>query len=139
MGSTDLAGTVTIAEDVTFTDGVPASGIHMTLTGEDNQSLKGATTISKNDFWVITSIQYSVLRQASANVDFKLQVRNKGGVFKTKHSSSVSNGSGSFEKQFEFAPIIVPPNSDVRVLATSNANSTVVDVHIDGVLASIIR
>lgn len=137
-GSTNFAGTIYIAKDVTFTNGVPASDISATINSSDNQTLKAATTISKNDYWIITDVQFSVRRQQTANVDFKIQVREKGKVFRTFLTAAVSNTSGSYQAQLS-TPLIIRPNSDVRVMATSSANTTQVDAIIDGYLAAIVN
>jgi hypothetical protein len=136
--STDFAGTVAFSKDVSYSTGTPASDIHMTIDVGNNQSLKAATTISKNDYWVISTVTFSVNRQQTANVDFKLQARLKGSVFRTLLTAAVSNGSGSFQKIL-VTPIIVPPNTDIRIMATSSANTTQVDAVMDGYLASVIN
>lgn len=135
-GSTDFAGTVSVSKDVAYTNGVPASDVHLTVAGADNQSLKAATSISQNDYWVITSGYFAVKRSATAIVDFKVQVKLKGQVWRTQLTATVSNSSGGTIVPLD-TPIIIPPNSDVRVLATSTANSTQVDAYVDGILAII--
>jgi len=123
-GSTDFAGTVTV-----YTNG---GDTHLTASGSNNQSLKCSTTTSSNDYWIITGFDVAVNRSNIANVDFKLQVRESGGVFRTQYFTSQANGGSYFT--FD-QPLIVKPNSDVRVQATSNAASTSVGSSIHGYLA----
>lgn len=135
-GSTDFAGSVYVYEDDTVTNGVPqtASKIHLRSDGSNNQSLKCATSLSQNDYWLLTSFVCSVNRQNSRSVDFKLQTRDSGGVFRTKRTLAVHSNSGS--REIQFRPfLIVKPNSDVRVLATSSGASTQVDAQLQGMLA----
>lgn len=137
-GATDFAGTVYVAKDVTFTDGVPASGIAITIVGADNQTLKAATSISKNDYWVIVELVFSVERSVTAVVDFKLQVRLKGKTWRTQLPVTVTSNTGTLYMDLSSAPIIVPPNSDVRVIATTDTLNTIVSALMAGPLASVI-
>jgi len=125
-GSTDFAGTVTV-----YTNG---GDTHLTASGSDDQSLKCATTISSTDYWIITGFDVAVNRSNVANVDFKLQVMESGGVFRTQYFTSQANGGSYFT--FD-QPLIVKPNSDVRVQATSNAANTSVVSSIHGYLATV--
>lgn len=125
-GTTDFAGTVTV-----FVNG---GDTHLSTSGSNNQSLKAATAISSQDYWVVNSWSCSVLRANAAIVDFKFQVSPVGGVFTTKGTCSVSRDAGTVLLTFD-PPIIVPKNSDVRVLATSSAANTQVDSTINGYLA----
>ena len=125
--STDLIGDVTIYEN--------GGDVHNEILAGAQQSLKGATSISQFDYWIISDWEYSVNRGSTAVVDFELQIREKGKVFRTVYTASSANGGAEIEfKQ----PIIVQKNSDVRVLATSNANMTNVTTAIHGWLAIII-
>lgn len=135
-GTSDFAGTVYVSRDVAYTLGVPASDIHLQTDGTNNQSLKAATSISQYDYWFIDSATFSVRRNTSAIVDFRVQMRPTTGVWRTQFVCSVSRDSGSFEKEFS-TPLIVPKNHDVRVLAVSSAVSTQVDAVLDGPLALI--
>jgi hypothetical protein len=58
-------------------------------------------------------------------------------VWRTRYFMSNSSDGGG--KLFQLEPcIIIPPNSDVRVLATSTINNVGVSASIHGVLASIV-
>lgn len=124
--STDFAGTITVEDSGTST--------HLTVDS-GNQSEKCATTLSSQDYWIVTRLTIGVERSNTANVDFQLQVRESGKVFRTISIIAGSNGSAYIKYDH---PIIVKPNSDVRVLATSNAASTSVNCTIHGFLAIII-
>ena len=126
-GSTNFAGTVTVY--------VNGGTTHLSSgTSGANQSLKCATTISSQDYWIITGLDINVEGSASANVDFSLQIRESGKVFRSRFTASTNN-TGRF---INFAqPIIVKPNSDVRVKGLSSVNNTVANATIFGYLAII--
>lgn len=136
-GSSNFAGTVYCFESGgTVTAGVPqtTADIHLQTDGVNNQSLKAATSISNQDYWIVTGLTCSVNRQNTRSVDFKLQLRLYGKTFRTIYPVSVSSNSGS--DYIEFNPcIIIPKNSDVRVQATSSGASTGVEAAIHGYLA----
>ena len=128
VDSTDFAGTITVEDNGTST--------HLTVT-EGNQSQKCATALSSVDYWIITNITGSVGRTTTAtSVDFFLQVREFGKVFRTIFEFTVTNTSGTYEHEFS-QPIIVPPNSDVRMRAASTGTNTIVGASINGYLAII--
>lgn len=135
--STDFAGSIYGYQTDTTTGGVPDtdSKVHLIVPQGENQSFKGATSLSSQDYWLITGISAAVNEKTSASVDVELQIREFGKVFRTQLNLSVeSAGTGSF-----FIPldpvIIAPKNSDVRMRAKSSAASTSVSARIKGYLA----
>lgn len=120
----DFAGNIEIYED--------GGDRHLFAPIGSNQSLKCATSLSSVDYWLVTQAVFEVKRNANAAVDFEIQVRLSGKVFRTIFFSSTNNTGKvvPFEQ-----PLIIPPNSDVRVLATSNTNSTSVGASLQGYLA----
>lgn len=128
VGATDLAGDVTVY--------INAGDDYITANGS-NQSAKCATTLSSVDYWLITSVVVSVKAGNNAVVDFELQIRDSGGVFRTVFTTSAGVGSGAVQVAFE-EPIIVPPNSDVRMVGTSDTATTKADASIHGQLAIIV-
>lgn len=136
-GSTAFAGTLYVFESGgTVTGGVPqtASDIHLNARADDQQSQKAATSTSKDDFLLITDWFGSVAKQTTASVDFQLQVREFGKIFRTKaYSSAHSQGS---DLNLTFRPfLIVPTNADIRIRASSSANSTAALSSFNGVFA----
>lgn len=127
--ATDFAGMVTVEDNGT--------SVHLsTGTNGSNQSLKCATATSQFDYWIVTGFMVSVNRANTAVVDFELQVRLPGKVFRTQYACSAARDSGTYKIDFE-QPIIIKPNSDIRVLATSSAANTAVQAAIHGYLAII--
>jgi len=128
--SSNLVGIVTVEDNT--------SGLtHITLSpsNNDNQSLKCSTTISKDDYWLITSIVFSIDdSNTGKDVVFKLKVRSQGGVFQTKFREAVSVNGGGQQIIFE-EPIIIRPNSDVYISAKPTSNNTAVSASIHGQMA----
>lgn len=136
--NTDLAGTVYVTEDDTYTAGVPdtATKVHLQTETGENQSEKCSTTISSQDYWILTSFSGDMLKKSAAFAEIELQIRRPGKVFRTVDIISCTDGGRGRQ---EFKPyIIVPKNSDVRLVARANAASTPIAGSIQGVLAIVI-
>ncbi len=126
--STDFAGTVKVYEN--------GGNDHLTTDGANNQSLKCATSLSSQDYWILTGMLVSVNRQNSRSADFKLKIREKGKVFRTRFSLNAHSNGGSVYVPFRPC-IIAKPNSDVEVTAVASGTSTVVEATLFGYLALI--
>ncbi len=137
--SSNFAGTVYVYEDTAITGGVPTdlTKAHLSTDGSNNQSLKCATSISSTDYWIVTSATFSVNRQNNRSVDFKVQVREFGKVWRTRFPFSAHSTGGGSTVAFD-PPLIIPKNSDMRVVATSSGTTTGVEVSLNGYLASIV-
>jgi len=129
--STDFKGTVTVRES----EGeVP----HIAADGTTNQSLKCATSLSQTDFWIISSLEVGVLTKKEAAVEFNLEVRGFGKVFRTVLQSAASSADGTSQLTLD-PPLIVPPNSDVRVRAKSSIEKEAeVVASLNGYLAGVL-
>lgn len=135
--SGELVGAVYVYEDVAVSGGVPttASAIHATIPAGRQQSFKAATTISNSDYMFITQVVGSVSKKTSATVDFVLQIRRAGGVFREQLPFAVDSG-GQASLALPLEPyLIVPKNADIRVAATSSVGSTEVTAAFMGHLA----
>ena len=135
----DLTGSIYLYEDTAIVAGVPTAGtkVHLIIDEGLNNSEKSATTISKDDYWLLTSFYGDCIEKASAFCIVYLEIRLKGGVFTNiiDISSTATGGRGihKFEPYF-----IVPPNSDIRMRASADNAGTDVIGGIQGVLMSII-
>lgn len=135
---TNFLGVVYCYEDSAITAGVPndLTTVHVSASSGTEQSLKAASTISKDDYYVVTSLILSVRRSVTATVDFELQIREKGKVFRTIFPATVSSSGGS--EQYDLDPvIIVKPNADFRVLCNTSTNNTIASAVINGYLGII--
>jgi hypothetical protein len=134
--STDLSGTVYIYEDDTVTAGVPQTSakIHLQSSGSNNQSLKASTSFSSVDYGLLTHFYANVNKKTAASVDFKMQIRLYGKVFRTVLLRSAhSTGAGLDLPVYPF--IIIPPNSDIRITAESDTANTSVSAGFNSLLA----
>lgn len=137
-----FAGDIFIYEDTTISAGVPSdfTKAHMEIRGTigDTQSFKAATTFSNSDYFICTGGFASIRRATAASVDFQFEVRRPGGVFRPVSRINL-NSSGAGFAQVQFDPyVIVPKNSDVRIVAATSANNTEVDATFQGYLAVVI-
>lgn len=91
---------------------------------------------STSDYWIIEAIQAEVLERNAANATIQFQVREVGGIWKTKKTLSASNNHIGETPESWF--YIVPPNSDVRLQARSDGASIAVAGNMFGRLATIL-
>lgn len=138
-GTTDIAGTVYFYVDGAITGGVPNTGstVKLIIPAGQNQSQKAATSISSIDYWIITSYYASVLEKVSAIADIQLQIRELGKTFRTRANIGVSSESGLVRLDLD-VPIIVPKNSDVRLVATASGTNIDISGGIVGYLALVL-
>ena len=132
---TATVGNVYVYENTALTGGVPddLSKAHILMKAGEEQSYKAATTFSNSDYFIMTNITAAVSKRTSGTVDFELQVRTAGGVFRPATRFSLGTGQ-SFTRTGE-PWYIVPKNSDVRVQATGSTTSLDVNASFDGFLA----
>jgi hypothetical protein len=111
------------------------------IINDRNQSEKCATSISYQDYYFITEMAAAVSRGgATAKVDAQIEVKEYGGVWRPVGPELELDTSSLLFSKMEFEPyIIVPKNSDVRMVATSTANGTFVTAFFNGILASIVQ
>ena len=134
-----FAGDFYVYEDDTVTGGVPqtADNIHMKILSGQTQSYKAATTFSDSEYAFVTRLIVSVNKKTSATVDFQLEVKAPGSVFRPRlRISAASTGSNTISVPFE-PYLIVPKNSDIRVQGVSSSSATEVDASFHCVLAKV--
>lgn len=139
-GATELVGAVYVYQDSAITAGVPddLTLAHAEIPAGDNQTFKAATTIDNADYFAVTKMDFGVARGggASVAVDFEVQIRRVGGVFRPVLTSTVTKEAGS--TSITALPyFVVPKNADIRVVATSSGTSTPVRAIFSGYLASV--
>ena len=126
-----ISGTITVTDSGT-------GNIHVTANVGDEQSLKAATTFSNNDYFALTEWTVGVSNKQAANVDFRLQVREAGKVFRTVSELTSSTGGGEGEIKYD-PPLIIKKNSDIRVIAISSiASDTAAYTLFKGYLAEVV-
>jgi hypothetical protein len=141
-GVADLVGDVYVYEDDTLSAGVPTTAalVHMVVKGTlgENQSFKAATSVSSDDYWVITQIYVAVLRKAAAQANFELQVKEDGKVWRSRNILSSSSSSAPNAISLS-PPIIIPSNSDVRVRVQASTAGVDCVAWVNGYLALVDR
>lgn len=123
----------------TVTAGVPqtAADIYLTMNPTDQQSNKGQASIAQDEYLILTQVGGFVRRQATAVMDFQLQWRELGTVFRTHLPFSASDTSATILSLDPY--LVVPKNSDIRIQANSSANSTAATAFFNGFYASVTR
>lgn len=127
-GATSFAGIVK-AIDSDF-----SSVVYVQAGGTFNRSQKAATSISQYDYWVLTKVYGSVLKKTSASVDFSLQSRESGGVSQEIYGFDGSSSAQNLPHDLD-PPIIIPSNSDVRLIGRASTSDVEVIGRISGWLA----
>lgn len=134
---TNLEGTIYSFQDDTLSAGVPQTDtkIHCIIPQGKNQSFKCATTISKDDYWILTGGTIGVGKKQTAAADFFLEIRLKGKVFRQRDVLTASTNGSSTVPTPIVPYLIVPPNSDVRVTCAASVAGTEVVASLTGYLA----
>jgi len=98
-GSTELVGPIYVYETDTSTAGVPdtPSKVHIMIAQGRQQSEKAATTISNDDYWVVTGFSGTVVEKVATAADIRLEVREKGGVFRIRDYVASSDGNSQMK------------------------------------------
>lgn len=137
-----LAGDVYVYEDTAIVAGVPSdlTKAHIKISGLTEgyqQSFKTATTFSNTDYFILTGFGVSVAKGNAAAVDFEIQVRNPGGLFRPMVRVS-ANSAGSTSVIEHFDPYkIIPKNYDIRIRALASTTNVPVNAYFTGYIAQI--
>lgn len=138
--TTDFAGTIYVYEDDTVVAGVPqtASKIHMQVVN-GNQSEKCSTSISKDDYLIVTSFTGYCFQKTAAVVEFIGEMRQVGTTNKVfRRVFATAGGEGQPTTVYFDPPAIIPKNYDIRVKARADSSNTDVGASFNGYFASII-
>ena len=123
-----------------FTGGKPDvdASVKCMITAGKNQSEKCATSLSSMDYWILTGVYAAVTRAGpqSAKADIDIEFREVGGVWRPLGLEMSVDQESKGSEPLPLKPYRwIPKNSDVRMVFTASENNTVVQGHIDGVLA----
>ena len=134
----NTVGTIYCYEDTPITSGVPTDSekVHCMINSTRNQSQKASTTISKNDYWLVTKLYGDILEKTASYADVVLEIRYKGKVFLNKIEVGTAANGGRIEHFFK-PLLVIPPNSDVRLTSTADGAGTTVSGGIQGYLGII--
>lgn len=132
--SSVAVGTIAFYEGGTRTD----ANTHLTISPGDIQSQKASTTISSQDYWLITGATLSVLEKTGAWAQGRIEIKpiTDANFFPITQWSGASDASGTVDILGPDGPfLIVPANHDVRISIKANAAGVDVAGGIIGVLA----
>lgn len=135
---TPLVGRITVYEDTAIVGGVPSdeTKVHLDIKAGFQSSFKAATTFSDEDYYILTGGFGSVSLKQDGTVDFFLEIREVGGVFREVAAISASSGS---PWQIDLDPaVVIPANADVRITGIANANNITAFASFKGYLAKVI-
>jgi hypothetical protein len=140
--TSNFSGDIYVYEDTAITAGVPSdlTKVHIKVVGTigDNQSFKAAMTVSNNEYFICTGGLASVRKQTAASVDFTLQVRPPGSMFRGVAEITL-NSTGSGFADIDFRPyVIIPKNYDIRIVVESDTNNAQVTGALQGYIAEVI-
>ena len=131
--SSPAVGTIYFYEGGTTTAGVPddLSTVHMIIPAGEMQSQKAATSISSNDYYIISGATATVLEKTSAWAQVRIEIKpvSESNYFPITEWVGVSDSSGSVPLIHNGDPfLIVPSNHDVRLAAKANTSG----IHVAG-------
>lgn len=116
--------------------------VHLVIPAGEIQSQKAQTSISAQDYWIITGATGSVLSKTAAWAQFRLEIKpvSETYFYPITQWIGVSDSSGTVPMIGAADPFaIVPANHDVRLVCQANQASTSVAGGFEGYLASIIN
>ncbi len=136
---TELLGAVHVYEDTPLVAGVPQdrTKVHAHIPQGFQQSFKAATTFSDGDYYIVTGGFGSVSNKQAASVDFYLEVRAAGKIFRQGAAVSASSTGGAWDIKLDPC-IIIPKNSDIRITCETSTQGAVVFGSFKGYLAKVI-
>ena len=137
--STELVGRVVVYENATLSGGIPTdvTKIHIDIPVGFQQSFKAATTFSNTDYFIMTELYGAVSLKQTAAVDFYLEMREAGKVFRQISCFTASSAGGNSDIKLDPA-IIIPKNADVRLRCETGTNNAVAFGIFKGYLAKVI-
>lgn len=129
------------SDGVTVTSGVPQTNtaVKCVMNAATNQSRKCATSISQFDYWFITQIGAAIDRSGGTGTaaEIELEVRRIGGVFRPQGVNVQIRRDAQQQVLLDISPpIIVRPNSDVRLIAIATTDNTTIEGFINGYLGT---
>lgn len=135
---TELVGAVYVYQDTAIVGGEPqdSTKVHAHIPQGFQQSFKGATTFSNEDYYIITGGFGSVSNKQAASVDFYLEVRTAGKIFRQGAAVSASSTGGSWTIDLDPC-IIIPKNADIRITCETATQGAVVFGSFKGYLAKV--
>ena len=136
---TNLTGAVYVYQDTPIVGGVPSdlTKVHAKIQQGFQQNFKAATTFSNEDYYILTGGFGSVSNKQAAAVDFFLEIKEPGKVFREVAAVSANSTGGAWQIELDPA-VIIPKNCDVRVTCETGDQGATVYCSFKGYLAKVI-
>ena len=93
---------------------------------------KAATTTSYRDYLIIEAFGSSILGGNNASVSFRLQIEEYGGVWRTIARWSLKGDSTDYDRDVSTPPLIIEPNTDIRIQSNASLAGTEATAHFGG-------
>lgn len=128
----------------TVTAGVPqtATATKMYVPAGQTQSQKCQTTISSQDYYLITEVECSITSSGpatKANFDVEIRKASDGGPWRPIGAEISLDSTNSNNFDIAYLPyLIVPKNHDIRIVVTTTGTNSEVSAEFEGYLAKVI-
>ena len=132
-------GEVNIYEDTPIVAGVPTdlTKVHGHIQAGFQQGFKAATTFSDGDYYIMTGAFGAVSLKAAAVIDFYIEIRPPGSIFRQIAATSANSTGSTWNLELDPA-IIIPKNSDIRIVVESGSNGAVAFANFKGYIAEVV-
>ena len=139
--ATNITGSLYVYENDTTTAGTPDTNtkVHLMngVNGSINNSLKASTSMSSQDYFIITNIHAHFEEKTAGYATVVFQKRECGGVW--VEIDDITVGDNMPSGVITFKPyLIIPKNSDIRLVGSASGANKEVGGSFEGILAKII-
>lgn len=138
--TTVTAGDVYVYADGAITGGVPndLATVGNIMPLEHQSTMFAGTSIAVTNYFLLTSMQAGSGLGGTKDtyVDVLLEVRNKDSVYRTVNIMTISTNAGANQIEFD-PPLIIPPNSDIDLVAVSGIAGASISAGFNGYFADI--
>lgn len=120
-------------------NGVPSdlTKVHNMILAGTSQSQKASTSVSGNNYLLLTRLWADVIRKSSVSASLNMKTRKLGESFRTRPTRGLSDNQSL---EYNIMPyLIIEPNTDIEITAiTDSASNTEMTVGFNGYFADII-
>lgn len=130
------SGTAVAAGNITANAGEGGTAYNLIAAG-DTQTEKAQTTVSFQEYFVVTSFGSSILGNNNAAARFRAEMKSSGRPWVPQARWSLKGDTTDYVRLTGDNPFIIPPNSDIRIRVNCSTAGTAVDAWFDGYMAII--
>jgi len=137
--SSPAVGDIYFHEGGATTGGVPNDGttVHLVIPAGEIQSQKASTSLSSVDYWIVDSVTASVLSKTSAWAQVRVEMKrvSETNFYPITQWLGLSDSTGTTELLHNDEYLVIPKNSDVRMVGKANTANIQVAGGMSGPLA----